>query len=141
MSENVNGISTWLTSGGHAWRWGPQKQTRSTYGTIAVAGEWSLVQHNGARPGRLGGLQGGPALMKASGANRAAVDAALDAYAAIVETLRRDGTEVAWEDDCGRTGTAMVITEFREMRRSYSSGGTVGWLEYEIAFLEMNGAY
>jgi len=141
MAENINSVSTWLASGGHRWQWGPQVQAASRVGTMGVDGAWRMVHHNGARPGRVAGNRGGPAIMQASGANQAAVDATLDGYVSAIETLRRAGTEVAWEDDQGRTGTALVVTRFLELRREYNAAGTEGWLFYRLDVLEMNGAF
>ena len=141
MAEHINSVAM-LSSGGHKWLWGPPNVIRKRLGAAAIVGEYSMVTSEGARGGRIVGRDGGNALLSATGATRALADAALNVLADALEALEQAGDEVAWEDDEGRSGTALVVTEYAaDGTRQYgtNSGGWTAWQPYALAFLEMNG--
>jgi hypothetical protein len=126
MSEHINN-ETWLSSGGHQWQWGPLAAVRKTLTSVGIIGGWSGVTAIGPRPGRIAGRQGGPAMLKATGADRAAADVALTAIIATIESAVAYGYEYAWEDDQGHSGAALVLVRFMPVGpRIYGrSGGSL----------------
>ena len=142
MSENING-SNLLSSGGHVWRWGAIRKTGKRVGSAAIYGEYSMVTAVGARPCRITGKGGGPALLTASGASRAAADTALDALVAPLLTLEKMGTEVSWEDDAGRSGVALTVERYTPVRREHGYDGSNwrAWEHYTLDLVENNGGF
>lgn len=142
MSENINGYDL-LGSGGHVWRWGEIKTTGKRVGTAAISGVYSMVTHVGGRPCRIEGRDDGPAILKASAADKAAADAALNALEQNLVDLETDGGEVSWEDDAGRSGTALVIAGYTPVRRVYatSATGVEAWQYYHLDMYENEGAF
>ena len=142
MPENVNGQDL-FGSGGHVWSWGERRRTRKRLSTTAVAGEVSMVIGLGARPLTIQGLGRAPALLKVAGhGTRALADAAMDVLVAAIEDLIDLGTECTWEDDCGRTGSVLVLEEYSPVgdRQYNSAGGTwSAWQSYRVRATELWG--
>jgi len=141
MAENVDGYDL-FGSGGHVWRWDQQAQFAKQMGSVGIIGISRAVMHSGQRPLEICGADGGPALLKASAGSRAAADAALDALEGAIEQLRYAGTACAWEDDCGRTGTQLVITDYiRIGPRRYGRAGSnhAAWQPYRCRAEELWG--
>jgi len=143
MSENVGG-SDIFGSGPHVWVWGRAQQVAKTLRTVGTNGEarWPLL--NAGRPGRITGVRG-PAVLKVAATQntRALADAAMDTLEDTIEELRKLGTVSEWEDDTGRTGSQLVIVDYRPAgRRHYirSSDSKWGcWQEYQCAVRELSG--
>ena len=94
--ENINGNTTILATGGHAWRWDGPATVGKAVGTVGVKGVFSSVMSIGARRGMIGAPSGGAS---ARGALlKAADDAALNVLEAVFEDLQQSGDEAAWED-------------------------------------------
>ncbi len=140
MAENVNALDI-FGSGGHVWTWGRRQNTGKTLGSAGISGAASILIALGPRPVRIEGRNGGPALLTASGASRAAADTAMNVLETAIEGLIEAGTMCAWEDDRGGTGTAMVVKAFNPGRRTYSTvGATVRcWLNYTCDMVELSG--
>ena len=143
MAENVGGADI-FGSGGHAWRWASAPVAAKQFSAVGMTGAGRIVLAVGAQPcaieGGDGGTPGGPAVLKASGANRAAADAALDALEAPIEALKRSGAEQTWTDDCGRTGSNLVVVDYVPAGgRHYATvGGTVkAWQFYRCLLAEL----
>ncbi len=143
MAEHINNNATLLASGGHTWLWGQPKVTGKSVGTVAVVGEYAAVISIGALPVRITGAHGGkPALLTASGASRAATDAAMTAIENTIELLIMRGTQVKWEDDQGHSGSALQLRKYTRMgARQYSDGGQTVWQYYTIDAAELNGGF
>jgi len=140
MAENING-SDLLGSGGHVWRWGPKNITAKGINPAGIAGEFSMVTALGARSCTVTGKRG-EALLTAAGASKAAVDAALNALENAIIALETTGEECTWEDDQGRTGTALVITGYVKGAREYQQGATwAAWQHYTLGMKENDGAF
>jgi len=141
MSENINNQDL-LGSGGHQWSWGDPAQMDKVLRTVGLRGAGRFVTNNGPRPLTIAGRERGPAVLRGSGANRAAADAALTALEAALESLIRSGAEAPWEDDCGHTGTRLALTRYRRQGpRIYPAGGTQAWQRYILEGLELDGGF
>ena len=142
MSENVGG-SDIFGSGGHIWLWGPRLARAKTIRSVGISGAARFSLGNFERPFQIRG-KGGPALLKASGASKAAADTALNALWDAIEQLKDDGTISSWEDDQGRSGDALVITELiPAARRLYGKTGDThyAWQHYLCSGVELEGAF
>jgi len=146
MAENVGGADL-FGSGGHAWRWASAPVGAKEFTAVGLTGAARMVLTVGAQPctieGGDGGPPGGPAVLKASGDSRALADAALDALEATIEDLKRSGEENTWEDDCGRTGSNLVVVDYvRVGGRKYAKVGATwhAWQFYRRALAELAAA-
>ena len=143
MSEHIDNGDL-LGSGGHVWLWDDANITRKSVGSVAIIGTYGQVTAIGARAGRVAGRDGAQALLTASGASKAAADAAMTALEAAIEVLITGGDEVAWEDDHGHSGTALVLLKYnRPGHRKYGRDGSdwVAWQFYSLEFEERNGGW
>ena len=143
MSENING-SDMLSSGGHVWLWDDVGITRKSVGSVAIRGAYGQVTAVGVRAGRITGRDGSPALLTASGATKAAADTAMTTLEAALEDLIVFGDEVAWEDDHGHAGIALVLLKYaRSGHRKYGRSGSdwVVWQNYNLTFEERTGGW
>ena len=141
MAENVNG-SDLFGSGGHVWQWGEAPVDRKVLGSIGVVGEAAATLRVRSCPVTITGRTGSPAILKATGADRAEADAALDVLESAIRTLQRAGTQCSWEDDSARTGSALLIQDYRRQGgRKYSqTGGTWSvWQDYTVTAIELTG--
>jgi len=147
MAENIGGADL-FGSGGHAWRWGRAPVGAKEFTAVGLTGAGRIALFTGAQPCVISGGDGaaggeGPAVLKASGASKAAADAALDALEAEIETLRRSGEEKTWEDDCGRSGSNLVVVGYERVggRRYATVGSTVYlWQFYRCTLAELAAA-
>ncbi len=139
--ENINGVTSWLASGGHEWFWSGVIKRNKSVPSAGLKGEFYSVMSVGARQGLITGRrQRGKAIMKVTGqASRAACDAALGAIDAEIEALEESGTPVAWQDDRGRTGSQLVIDEYSPGVREYAADGTEAWQFYTLTVKELTG--
>ena len=135
MAENINGGDL-LGSGGHTWIWGPRALSRKILRTAAVAGAYAYNTCVGERAGRIAGRDGGPAWLVG------ASDAALSAIEADIEALLHNGTVCAWEDDAGRSGASLMVTEYQRVgeRQRAVDGGSV-WQQYTLSVIELAGGF
>jgi len=147
MSEHINGsgstATTAIASGGHVWRWAQPATRAKVYGSAGLVGGYRHVTQIGPRKGLLAGRNGRPALLKVSGASKAAAETVLDGYESALETLAVYGAEVAWEDDQGHSGDALVVTAYERLgERLYTQTGSthVIWQPYRLLLLEMAAA-
>lgn len=141
MAEHINNQDL-LGSGGHQWRWGEPVMVDKTLGTVAVRGASRYITHRGPRPATIAGKGGGPALLKAVGANRAAADAAMTDIEDAIEDLVLSGSVVAWEDDCGHSGDRLVLTRYRRSGpRIYSADSTRCWQRYVLEVMDLTGGF
>ena len=132
MAENINGTNP-LSSGGHVWQWQDRHRTRKTLSTVGVAGQATILTGLAGRQVTIGGREGSPGVLKVTGANKAACDAALTALEATIDALCDAGLSVAWEDDQAHSGTALVLERFdRQGHRVYGPGGTSAWQFYYL---------
>ena len=139
MAENIDGTNP-LSSGGHVWLWGPRQRVTKTLGTAGVLGSASILTHAGGRPLTIGGRNGGPALLKVSGASTSVCDAALTVLEAVLEALCDSGASVAWQDDHGNSGTGLVVLSYqRQGHREYAAGGTAAWQRYTLSAVDLSG--
>jgi len=141
MAENIDGNDL-LGSGGHVWMWGARQQTAKTLRTVGVAGAARMVTVRGERPVAIVARGGGPAVLKASGASRAAADTALDALDAAIQAYVDSGEAVAWADDKGRSGSYLVLTHFQPADdRTYNNeaGTWHAWERYTLTGVELGG--
>lgn len=139
MSENINGTDL-LGSGGHVWIWSPAQVVRKTVGTAGIIGVYGAVISIGAAPCLVAGKGGSAALLKATGAGKAASDTALNAIETAIEYLVKAGGEYPWEDDQSHTGTALQLLSFVRVReRLYNAGNTAVWQYYRLVAQELNG--
>lgn len=151
MAENVGG-SDLFGSGGHAWRWGKAPVGAKEFTAVGMTGAGRITLTVGSQPCVIEGgdgsrQKGGPAVLKASGASKAAADAALDALEAPIEALRRSGDDKTWEDDCGRTGSNLVILDYARVGGRWYAKSTVGgdttwhvWQYYQCLLAELAAA-
>lgn len=143
MAEHIDNLDL-LGSGGHVWVWSEPAITRKSVGSVAIWGEYQQVTAVGARAGRIGGRDGGPAILKASAPTKAAADAAMNAIEAEIEYLVTGGYEVTWEDDQSHSGIALVLTAYRRVgSRQYSYNGATErvWQGYRLDIAEMDGGF
>ena len=138
MAEHIDNNETILASGGHRWVWGESPVAGKTLRTIATTGAARITFSSGERPVTITGL------LKASGADRAAVDSGLDGLEAAIEALRLSGKQCCWEDDCGRSGDGLAVISFRCEQRTYDRVGGEGltwrgWTQYRIEAIELKG--
>jgi len=112
VTEHINN-SDLLGSGGHAWLWEDRERTQKVIGSAGILGVYSAVTGLHSRSGRIAGKGGGAAVLKATGADKAAADAAMSALELAIESLIDAGTEVDWEDDQGRAGSALVLVRYQ----------------------------
>ena len=146
MAENIGGADL-FGSGGHAWRWGSAPVGAKEFQAVGMTGAARIVLGVGAQPcaieGGDGGPPGGPAVLKATGASRAAADAALDILETAIETLKRSGDEKTWQDDRANTGSNLVVMDYiRVGGRHYSVVGTTWrvWQYYRCLLAELAAA-
>jgi len=141
MAENIGGNDL-LSTGGHRWVWSPRAQSAKVLATAGIDGAARNVIHNGPRGFTIAGAGGEPAILKASDNSRAMADLALAALEWVIEDLIAAGTPVAWEDDQGHTGTALVLTSYdRQGERLYGSGGLIVWQMYVLRGVELLGGF
>ena len=141
MPENVGGNPI-FASGGHQWVWADQPIARKQIGTVAVEGVAQIVTAYGPISARIVGVGGRPALLIASGANRAAADAAMDVLEEAILTLARTRAECAWEDDASHTGSRLVVEAYRRAGgRVYGARGAAVecWQRYMAVVTELDG--
>lgn len=143
MAEHIDSQDL-LSSGGHVWRWGARAVSRQMLATPGVAGQSHLLTGLGGRPFAIVGRTGGPALLTATAASRAAADTAMDALSAAIQELVESGRAVTWEDDKGRTGSYLVLETYRPNdNRQYcpNADGTVTcWMTYQLAGRDLDGS-
>ena len=132
MAEHINGQNL-FASGGHQWKWQGNEKFPKRLVTAGCSGEASMVVALGGMPCVIEGRHDGePAVLKAAGATKAAADVALNAIEQPIETLRDSGEPVAYEDDQGATGPALVIDEFvRVGGRRYGRQGA-NWAVWQF---------
>jgi len=136
MSEHVDGSNV-FSSGGHRWSWGERAVLRKTLTAVGVEGAASIRLARGARPGLVAGL------LKATGADRAAADSALDALEKALETLAAGEGPYTWEDDQAHSGEGLLVLAYRRSGgRQYGLTGTT-WTAHQLyaaEVLELDGA-
>jgi hypothetical protein len=153
MAEGINS-TTPFASGGHVWVWQPRKRVDKRIIAAGTAGEGRMVTHLGGKqaiicgrpgPGPGGGgsgVAGGPALLCASDANRAAADTAMNALESAIEALADSGAAYAYEDDQGHTGTHLVVLDYRRVGpRQYGVMGSAHecWQYYTAIVEDLDG--
>ncbi len=141
MAEHINDDADLLASGGHVWRWSEPPYTRKRIGSVGLRGEWSMTLAAGSRPGRIEGRTGGPAILKASGADQAAAEAAMGVLEDAIRDLVAAGDAVAWEDDQGNIGASLLLDAYRPTQRVYSRDDTdvVIWQYYRLDIFDLDG--
>jgi hypothetical protein len=141
MGEAVNNVDL-FGSGGHVWAWDQPDGFSKRITTVAVAGAAMIRTQVGPRACRIIGRDGGPALLRASGADWAGASAALDALEQLIEDLRDAGTSCPWTDDAGRGGSALVVVEYqRAGARAFGPAGDAyeAWQFYTAVLVELTG--
>ena len=143
MAETIGGKDL-LGSGGHVWRWGPRVIAEKLLRSVGASGASRLTLPNGERPFTIAAPPGASdlrPLLRAVGATVALADAAMDALEAAIDAVRLAVAPVAWEDDCGRTGSYLAITRFAVFERYYGFDGTNWqcWAHYELSGVELAG--
>ena len=142
MPEHIDNL-TFLSSGGHTWAWGEAPIAAQILTTVGTSGAARSVLGRSARPGAICGRDGGPACLRANGADRAAADLALTTIEGIILGFRDSGAEVAWEDDAGRAGEHLVIDSYQRVgpRRygRHADGSWTAWQFYGIRVLDLSG--
>ena len=146
MSENIGGDNL-FGSGGHVWQWTPAAVADKTVGTISVRGAARMVMTIGPAFVRILGRDGGPALLKGtSEVSFSKANDDLEEQIFAITNARELGVAVAWEDDQGWTGKAIVVTGFNRVGPIYqaSDGGTPEifsqWQYYTAELMELQGA-
>jgi len=134
MAEHIDNNATLLSSGGHRWVWESVPVAEKVLGSVGLAGNWSLAMGSGGVNGVITGV------LRGEGGNLAAARAALNALEAAIETLCRNGNEVAWEDDLGRSGTRLVLRGYqRQGPAEVLDGGLKLWQRYAMVVRENSG--
>jgi hypothetical protein len=134
MAEHVNNSNAWIASGGHVWLWDKRDLVDKRITVPGLTGAGRMVLVAGSRRGRISGREGAPgALLK--GANGATISG----YETTIENLIAAGTAVSWEDDMGRSGTALVLLGYRRVGYRFGDGNQV-WQFYELDVEELGGA-
>ena len=142
MSENIGGADI-FGSGGHIWMWGARLSAAKTIRSVGVSGAARFSLGNFERPFQIRG-KAGPGLLKATGGDQAEADTALNVLIDVIELLKTSGTISSWEDDQGRSGDALMITDFQLAgRRLYGLTGSPygAWAHYICGGVELEGAY
>jgi hypothetical protein len=141
MAENIGGTN-YFSSGGHVWNWRSDEVIDKRVGTVGVRGQCRIVTHQSSRECVIEGVDGGPAILKAAGADRAAAGAAMRLLTEAIEAVRRSGQIATWEDDVGRTGDAIAVHDVQWIgARQYSGDGTICWQFYRATLVELTGKY
>jgi hypothetical protein len=144
MSEHIGDI-TW-GYGGHVWLWQGQQLAQKSVMTAGIIGAWSMVTAAGPRFAQIAGKEGYAILGAYGYATKALADAAVNASEKLFEDLALSGQEVAWEDDQGHTGTALVVVAYQRfgprLYQACADGAcwTV-WQRCVVTVMENNGGF
>jgi len=126
MSEHINN-TTPLSSGGHQWLWGDAQVMDKALATVGTKGAVSFALGQGPRMGVIVGE------LRGTGQSLALAQTALNAREAAIEALAASGSKVAWEDNLGHHGTALVILRYRRTGpRGLSAPAKACWQRYAI---------
>jgi hypothetical protein len=137
MAENIGG-SNLFSSGNHAWHWGGEPVGAKEFQAVGTTGAARIVLGVGPQPCLIAGGDGTPAVLMATGNTKALADAALDALETAIEALKRSGTEKTWEDDAARTGSHLVILDYRRQGpRRYSRTAAGAWKVWQFYFADL----
>jgi hypothetical protein len=144
MPEQIDNQSlAVLLPGGHTWLWAEPALAAKELTTIGTTGAARTVLGRGARRGVLCGRDGGPAVVRLSGADRDAADQALSDAEAVVDAWIASGEEVAWEDDQGHSGSFLVIEGYQRVGpRRYGQrgdGNVTAWQSYTLRVADLAG--
>jgi surface antigen len=126
MAEHINN-QTPLSSGGHQWLWGEPPVMDKALSTAGTKGAVSFALGQGPRMGAIVGE------LRGTGQSLADAQTALNALETAIEALAASGAKVAWEDNLGHSGTALVILGYRRQGpRGLSAPGKACWQQYVI---------
>jgi len=126
VAEHINNQQL-LSSGGHVWAWGDVTPFDKALMTVGQRGCASFATGSSPRPGVIVGQ------LRATAASVALAHSALTALEQAIEALARAGTKMAWEDNLGHSGTALVILAYRRRGpRGIDAGKKAAWQRYEI---------
>jgi len=133
MSEHIDNQDL-LSSGGHRWLWETAPVSEKVLGTVGLRGNWSMAMGSGGVSGRIEGQ------LRVTAGSVGACTAALKALEAAIEALAASGSENAWEDDLGRSGTRLVVRGYlRAGPAQVYDGGLTMWQQYVIPIRENSG--
>ena len=118
-----------FSSGGHRWQWGRAAVTRKDLATAGTRGVGSMTTHIGAQQVTITGILKG------------ATDLAVNLLETDITPYVAYGSIVAWEDDQGRSGDALQLTDYIRGKRLYGkvSGVSVVWQHYTVMGRELLG--
>ena len=142
MPEKIGGDNL-FGSGGHVWQWTPAAIADKTVGTISVRGAARMVMTIGPAMARIVGRDGGPALLKGSGASASLANDDLEGQIQDITDARESGEAMAWTDDQGWTGKAIVVTGFSRVgtiQQGYDGTTWSQWQYYTAELMELQGA-
>jgi hypothetical protein len=126
MPEHINN-QTPLSSGGHQWLWGDASVMDKALATVGTRGAVSFALGQGPRMGVIVGE------LRGTGQSLALAQTALNVLEAVIEALAASGAKVAWEDNLGHSGAALVILRYRRTGpRGLSAQAKACWQRYEI---------
>jgi hypothetical protein len=128
--SSIGGID--ISSGGHVWIWSSPSVVRKDTVSAGVRGAYGMVTAVAPRRGVIAGRDGGEAVLRAES------DAALTSIEEAIEEAIRSGAELSWSDDQGRSGSALVLLEYRRQGPRRHTASQV-WQYYTLLFQEMNG--
>lgn len=141
MAEHVDNKQL-FASAGHVWVWSRPYRAAKVLRTAGTTGAARLQICTGERPGVITGRLGGPALLKATATSRDLANAALTVLENAIEGYATSGNAVAWEDDLGNHGTALVIESYEPVGpRRYSVEGVnwTAWQAYTCRVMDLAG--
>ncbi len=125
MAENINAANP-FSSGNSTWNW---ESPRVAEKVLTAAGA------DGAFSFKVSGL---PRRCKITGMLQAATIAALRTLEGVIEAYAEARTELAWEDDEGRSGSNLVVESYNRVGpRLYHSGGVKVW-QYFVVMVRDN---
>ena len=140
MTEHI-GTNDLLCSGGHVWEWSEPALAEKRMRTVGTQGEARMVLHVGGWPFRIVGKGGDAPLLRATGADQAAADSAMNAILDAIWAVRNSIVPVAWEDDTGESGSFLAILHFRPQQREYGfrTGACDVWVRYTLEGEDLSG--
>jgi hypothetical protein len=141
MAANIGGTNL-LTYAAHTWKWGSPIIAQKILTTVGVTGGAVVHLSAGPCPVVIEAADGQAAVMKVSSTTVALASAAMDSAENAIIAKANVGAPLAWEDDMGRTGLALLVQKYdRVGPRSYSKdGSTVYALQsFRITAMELDG--
>ncbi len=141
MAEQIDGNPNLISSGGHVWVWDRRYMAAKTLRSVGTTGAARVLLVAGEQGVTITGRDGA-AILKGSGGSKADADADLTAQESAICELRDSGRAVSYEDDAGRSGDQLVVSDYQRIgHRQYgqSGGGWNVWQRYQLRAIDLEG--